>query len=44
MALSACRERGIPVVRVLGGGYAAEPALVAEPHATLFEEAAALAG
>jgi hypothetical protein len=32
------------VVGVLGGGYADDPAVVAERHATLFEEAAALAG
>jgi Deacetylases, including yeast histone deacetylase and acetoin utilization protein len=44
MALAACRDRGIPVVGVLGGGYAADPAVVAERHATLFEEATALAG
>jgi acetoin utilization deacetylase AcuC-like enzyme len=43
MALSACRARGAPVVGVLGGGYAADPAVVAERHAILFEEAAALA-
>jgi acetoin utilization deacetylase AcuC-like enzyme len=43
LALSACRARGVPVVGVLGGGYAADPAEVAERHAVLFEEAAALA-
>jgi acetoin utilization deacetylase AcuC-like enzyme len=42
-ALEACRRRCVPVVGVLGGGYAAEPAVVAERHAILFEEAAALA-
>jgi acetoin utilization deacetylase AcuC-like enzyme len=42
-ALSACRRRGAPVAGVLGGGYAADPAEVAERHAALFEEAAALA-
>jgi hypothetical protein len=31
------------VVGVLGGGYADDPAVVAERHAILFEEAAALA-
>jgi acetoin utilization deacetylase AcuC-like enzyme len=44
LALTAARGRGIPVVGVLGGGYADDPAVVAERHATLFEEAAALAG
>ncbi len=44
LALAACRARGTPVVGVLGGGYAADPAVVAERHAILFEEAAALAG
>ncbi|TVQ54524.1 MAG: histone deacetylase [Rhodobacteraceae bacterium] len=43
MALSAARRRGLPVVGVLGGGYADDPAVVAERHAILFEEAAALA-
>lgn len=43
MALSACRSRGVPVAGVLGGGYAEDPAEVAERHAVLFEEAAALA-
>jgi acetoin utilization deacetylase AcuC-like enzyme len=43
LALSAVRARGVPVVGVLGGGYAADPAVVAERHAVLFEEAAALA-
>jgi acetoin utilization deacetylase AcuC-like enzyme len=44
LALGAARARGVPVVGVLGGGYADDPAVVAERHATLFEEAAALAG
>jgi acetoin utilization deacetylase AcuC-like enzyme len=43
MALTAARSRGIPVVGVLGGGYDDDPAVVAERHCTLFEEAAALA-
>lgn len=44
MALEAARGRGVPVVGVLGGGYAADPAVVAERHAVLFEEAARVAG
>lgn len=44
LVLSAVRARGVPVVGVLGGGYDADPAVVAERHAVLFEEAAALAG
>jgi acetoin utilization deacetylase AcuC-like enzyme len=43
LALSAARARGLPVVGVLGGGYDPDPAVVAERHAVLFEEAAALA-
>lgn len=43
MALEAARSRGLPVAGVLGGGYADDPADVAERHATLFEEAARLA-
>ena len=41
--LQAVRSRGIPVVGVLGGGYASDPAVLAERHAILFEEAARLA-
>jgi acetoin utilization deacetylase AcuC-like enzyme len=43
LVLSHVRARRLPVVGVLGGGYAADPAIVAERHAVLFEEAAALA-
>jgi acetoin utilization deacetylase AcuC-like enzyme len=43
LALTAARGRGLPVAGVLGGGYADDPAVVAERHAILFEEAAALA-
>jgi acetoin utilization deacetylase AcuC-like enzyme len=41
--LGAVRARGLPVAAVLGGGYDDDPAVVAERHAVLFEEAAALA-
>ncbi len=41
--LRAARDRGVPVVGVLGGGYDHDPAVVAERHCILFEEAAALA-
>lgn len=44
LVLGAVRARGIPVVAVLGGGYAPDPAILAERHAILFEEAARLAG
>ncbi len=44
MALTAARGRGVPVVGVLGGGYGDDPGIIAERHAALFEEAAALAG
>lgn len=43
LVLTTVRGRGLPVAGVLGGGYAADPAVVAERHAILFEEAAALA-
>jgi acetoin utilization deacetylase AcuC-like enzyme len=43
MALARLRGAGLPTVGVLGGGYADDPAAVAERHAVLFEEAAALA-
>ncbi|MEL6680002.1 MAG: histone deacetylase [Pseudomonadota bacterium] len=41
--LSAARSRGVPVVGVLGGGYASDPAQVAARHALMFEEAARVA-
>lgn len=44
MALEAARTRALPVVGVLGGGYADDPMVVAQRHAILFEEAARLAG
>ena len=44
LVLRTVRGRGIPVVGVLGGGYDPDPAVVAERHAVLFEESAALAG
>ena len=40
--LSAARGRGIPVVGVLGGGYARDPAVLAGRHVILFEEATRL--
>lgn len=43
LVLGTMRARNLPVVGVLGGGYDADPAVVAERHAVLFEEAAALA-
>lgn len=43
LVLTTLRARGLPTVGVLGGGYDADPAVVAERHALLFEEAAALA-
>ncbi|SDZ79353.1 histone deacetylase family protein [Rubrimonas cliftonensis] len=43
MALGAARDRATPVVGVLGGGYGDDPAVIAERHAVLFEEAARLA-
>lgn len=39
-ALAFAAARGLPLVGVLGGGYASDPALVAARHAVLFEEAA----
>jgi acetoin utilization deacetylase AcuC-like enzyme len=39
--LANVRARGLPVAGVLGGGYDDDPAVVAERHAVLFEEAAA---
>ncbi len=42
--LSTCRERRLPVVVTLAGGYAPTPERTAELHAIVFEEAAALTG
>jgi acetoin utilization deacetylase AcuC-like enzyme len=42
-ALASARDRRLPVVGVLGGGYGPDPRVIAERHALLFEEAAALA-
>jgi len=44
MVLSRLRQRGLPVVCVLGGGYADEPTILADRHAILFEEAERLSG
>jgi acetoin utilization deacetylase AcuC-like enzyme len=44
LVLTRVRAQGLPVVGVLGGGYADDPAEVAARHAILFEEAARLAG
>ena len=41
LVLDRLRSAGLPVVAVLGGGYADDPAVVAERHAILFEVAAA---
>ena len=38
------RERGIPLCGVIGGGYSADVAALAERHAILFEVAAELSG
>lgn len=43
MVLSAVRNRGVPIVGVIGGGYSPDPAVLAARHAILFEEAACLA-
>lgn len=43
LVLTMARAAGSPVVGVLGGGYAPDPAVLAERHAILFEEAARLA-
>ena len=40
LVIETIRGRGIPLVGVLGGGYADDPQDVAERHAILFEEAA----
>jgi acetoin utilization deacetylase AcuC-like enzyme len=42
--LSGCRERGLPVVITLAGGYAPTPERTAALHAIVFEEAVAIAG
>ena len=43
LVLGWARARGLPVVGVLGGGYDDDPERLANRHAVLFEEAAALA-
>ncbi len=43
MALETARSRGLPVAAALGGGYGDDPAVIAERHAIVFEEAARLA-
>lgn len=40
--LEACRARGVPVVLLLSGGYAATPALTADLHAEAHRQARAL--
>ena len=42
--LSTCRERRLPVVVTLAGGYAPTPERTAELHALVFEEAVTLTG
>ena len=42
LVLAACRARGVPVVLVLAGGYAATPEDTADLHATVHREAARL--
>lgn len=44
MVLAMVRDRGLPVVGVLGGGYAEDPRTVAARHLVLFQEAARHAG
>ena len=44
LVLETVRAAEVPVVGVLGGGYAPDPAILAERHAILFEEAARLTG
>lgn len=44
MVLTEARRRNLPIAGVLGGGYAPDPAILAERHAILFEEAARVAG
>ncbi len=41
--VAAARERGIPLVAVIGGGYGPDPAAIARRHAFVFEAMAALA-
>ncbi|MEM7060686.1 MAG: histone deacetylase [Pseudomonadota bacterium] len=42
--LAAARDRNVPIVGVLGGGYSDDPVALADRHAILFEEAARIAG
>lgn len=44
LVLETVRAAGVPLVGVLGGGYAPDVAVLAERHAILFEEAARLTG
>ena len=44
LVLRRVRARGLPLVCVIGGGYDHDVAVLADRHAILFEEAAALAG
>lgn len=44
MVLASARDRGIPIVGVLGGGYSDDPEELASRHAILFEEAARISG
>jgi len=43
MTMTFFRGRGVPVCGVIGGGYSNDVPALAERHAILFEEAAALA-
>jgi acetoin utilization deacetylase AcuC-like enzyme len=40
LVLDSCRDRGLPTVITMAGGYAATPARTAELHAIVFREAA----
>jgi acetoin utilization deacetylase AcuC-like enzyme len=42
--LETCRDRGLPLVITIAGGYASTPARTAELHAHVFHEARRLAG
>ena len=44
MVMSACRERGVPVVITMGGGYSDPVGLAAEAHANTFRMAAEVWG
>jgi acetoin utilization deacetylase AcuC-like enzyme len=44
IVMSACRERGVPVVVTMGGGYSDPVALAAEAHANTFRIAAEVWG